>query len=495
MNYTTRIEELSLNYLNTVPKESRKAIGQFFTGAEAALFMGGMINAGKGHVKILDPGAGAGILTGAAVDQLIKNKELKTISVDLYETDERITGLLSSNMNYLRESLKEVAIDFQFNIISENFILFNESVWNDEGERKYDIVISNPPYKKISKEAPEAKVMSSIVYGQPNIYFLFMAMALKMLKLGGEFIFIVPRSFTSGLYFTAFRRWFLENAAIEKLHLFVSRDASFKSAEVLQETMIVKAIKGEKDSESIEITECATFDMEDIYSFRVPYDTCVKRDQNFFIYLPTKEEDIEILSRVHQFDDTLESLGFRLKTGVVVDFRSTEFLTDNPDGAVPLLWSYNFNGKGLNFPCRSEGKPQYILNNAESKNLLMPLKNYVLLKRFTSKEESRRLQPVVFEKEKFTDYPYISTENHLNYVTKTRGDASKEELYGLYTLFKSNLYDKYFRILNGSTQVNANEINSIPFPNIQTLINIGSAAIKETDLNSNRCDQIISNNI
>lgn len=36
---------------------------------------------------------------------------------------------------------------------------------------KYDVIIGNPPYKKIPKDAVEAHAMPDICYGAPNLYF------------------------------------------------------------------------------------------------------------------------------------------------------------------------------------------------------------------------------------------------------------------------------------------------------------------------------------
>lgn len=55
---------------------------------------------------------------------------------------------------------------------------------------------------KINKDSGQADAMRSIVFGQPDPYSLFMAMSAKLLKDDGGFVFIVPRSFTSGLYFS-----------------------------------------------------------------------------------------------------------------------------------------------------------------------------------------------------------------------------------------------------------------------------------------------------
>lgn len=59
-------------FLNAMPKSKRKKIGQFFTSRETAEYMASMFDFSRmqGEVRILDPGAGTGVLTAAIVDRL-----------------------------------------------------------------------------------------------------------------------------------------------------------------------------------------------------------------------------------------------------------------------------------------------------------------------------------------------------------------------------------------------------------------------------------------
>ncbi len=87
----------------------------------------------------------------------------------------------------------------------------------------------------------------------------------------------------------------------------------------------------------------------------------------------------------------------------------------------------------------------------------------MFVKRFTAKEEHRRLQCGVYLARKHPEYTEISTQNKINFISGLR-ELSECVVYGLYVLFNSTLYDSYYRILNGSTQVNSTEINSMPVP-------------------------------
>ena len=77
---------------------------------------------------------------------------------------------------------------------------------------------------------------------------------------------------------------------------------------------------------------------------------------------------------------------------------------------------------------------------------------------------------VVFtwQKKKHPEYSQISTQNKINFIDGMR-DLSECVVYGLYVLFNSTLYDCYYRILNGSTQVNSTEVNSMPVPSMDKM--------------------------
>ena len=495
MSITKIVYDNTMVYLKTVSKAGRKKIGQFFTPAPIAEYMGSLSNTSKETLSILDPGAGSGILSAAILDAVLKTGEVKQVNLDLYENNPDIIPLLQSNLIYMRKAAKQNNILLNYNIIEENFITANQFAWTGLiPNEKYDIVIANPPYKKISKNDPESNVMMDVVYGQPNLYFLFMAMGSRLLKKNGEFIYIVPRSFSSGLYFTAFRNFFLTSMRITNLHLFTSRESiSGKNDSILQETVILRAIKSQEFHNFIKITESFGDNCVDIISqYYADYDICVKQDNNCFLFFPTREEDVKVLDFVNKWPTTLKKLGYKMKTGIVVDFRETKWICTEESGkTIPLLWAYHLQNYRIQFPVEASGKPQYLINIPETKRLQMDAGNYILLKRFTSKEEKKRLQCALLFKNDFPMYESISTENHLNYITKVDGEMSNEEMYGLFVILNSSCLDRFFRILNGSTQVNANEINSIPFPALDDIIQIGKKVISCADITQLDCDAIL----
>jgi len=128
----------------------------------------------------------------------------------------------------------------------------------------------------------------------------------------------------------------------------------------------------------------------------------------------------------------------------------------------------------VRWPLSKSRKPIAILLNKETKKMEIPIENYVLIKRFSSKEGKQRINAGVLL-QTFVKSNSIAIENHVNYIYKIKGKIAEDEAYGLTTLLNSRLYNQYFQVSNGSTQVNASEIRNLPFPSIKTIREIGKA--------------------
>lgn len=126
----------------------------------------------------------------------------------------------------------------------------------------------------------------------------------------------------------------------------------------------------------------------------------------------------------------------------------------------------------------------------EQKGLRQPNTNYLFVKRFTAKEEHRRLQCGIYLARKHPEYTEISTQNKINFISGLK-NLSECVVYGLYVLFNSTLYDCYYRILNGSTQVNSTEINSMPVPPMSVIEEMGKELIRVKDMSEGSCDNIL----
>ncbi len=486
------IIERTNKYIDRMPKKEHKKYGQFFTNKETARFMAGLyhISKNKSKVRILDAGAGSGILSCALLERLEKMASVESVVLTCYENDDNIVGLLRENLLCCQQNSTK---NIQVEIITDNYITsqsldFNRMLGGHSKPQKYDLVIGNPPYKKIPKDAPEAAAMPEVCYGAPNLYFIFAAMGLFNLERDGEMVYIIPRSWTSGAYFKRFRQYFLTTGKIEQLHLFVSRKEVFDQEDILQETMIIKVKKTDKTPNKVTVTSShSSRDFDNLTSLSVPYSLIVSGN-DYYVYLVTDEKEIAVLERLHQFDKTLPEIGLKMKTGLTVDFRNRELLCNEAErGAVPLFYAQHIKQGEVQFPIQKEY--QYVLTNR--KGIVQDNQNYLFVKRFTVKEEHRRLQCGVYLSKNYPQYQKISTQNKINFVDGVQTELSECLVYGLYVLFNSTLYDKYYRILNGSTQVNATEINAMPVPDLESIQEMGRKLMKSRDLSEKNCNVIL----
>lgn len=487
-----KIVDLTNQYIDSMPKKERKKYGQFFTSIETARFMAGLyhISENMDTVKVLDAGAGSGILACAFIERLETLAFIKNIELTCYENDSNVLTLLQNNIAFCKEhSSKNIIV----NISTDNYILsqyldFNCMIGGNKNPVKYDFVIGNPPYMKISKDAPEAAAMPAVCYGAPNMYFIFASMSLFNLKEEGEMVYIIPRSWTSGAYFKRFREYFLTKGKIEHIHLFISRNKVFDKENVLQETIIVKVKKTCTIPKEVTITSSnSNCDFDDLTFLTVPY-SLVVFGTDYYVYLVTNQEEVKVLEKLYKFNKTLPDIGVKMKTGLTVDFRNQDILRDEAEeGAIPLFYSQHIKQGRIEFPIQKE----YEYMTMDRKGLIQDNKNYLFVKRFTAKEESRRLQCGVYLAKDFPQYKKISTQNKINFVDGFLTEMTEYLVYGLYVLFNSTLYDKYYRILNGSTQVNSTEINAMPIPDLESIQEMGKKLMKSQDYSENNCNMIL----
>jgi adenine-specific DNA-methyltransferase len=488
--YAERLAEL---YAENHSIEKRKSSGQFFTPAQVARFMANMLDIKGNHIRLLDPGAGIGILSAALCERLADRSNSLTLTIDAYENDSELLPFLKAVLESCKNTLGTKDINMAYNIHEQDFILYNEAyvnrnnhLWAGKEPILYDFVIANPPYYKLNKNSPHAAVMSDYVCGQPNIYTLFMAISANMLKPAGEMVFITPRSFCSGLYYKKFRQWFLANVELSHVHIFESRKEIFDKDEVLQENIILKAKRKKEGTHNgkIIISTSKNKCFETIKELTVSDpDLILNKTEESFIKIPASPLDIAVLNVIDEWPFRLRELGLEISTGPVVPFRAERYLLQEPTNngkSVPLLWMHNMTGMKTVWPANQNKKPAAIKVVEDSEPLLLPVKNYVLVRRFSSKEQPRRLHSSVFLVSEFP-HASIGIENHLNYIHKPGKDLSVDEVYGLSAILNTAIVDNYFRTLNGNTQVNATDIRSLPFPAMKDIIKIGQVVRKKLD--------------
>jgi adenine-specific DNA-methyltransferase len=485
---------LANDYLKSVDYQKRKKIGQFFTPKKNAEFMANCINLDAKQKSVLDPGAGTGILSAAVSERIFNDcSDPISLSIVAYENDKKIIPVLKSTLKACEQRLSQKGHKLTYRIEQDDFITANSHYFQiDEnsptGKRKsfFDAVIANPPYFKIPQQSLQSIASRDYVFGQPNIYSLFMIMSAIMIKPHGDIVFITPRSFCSGFYYRKIREWFINNTSFRKVHIFESRKKVFCEEKILQETIIfhtIKDIPTDANRINISISFDRKFELKETFPVKKS-EFIINRKHESFIRLPSSSLELKIIDTVDSWSKTLQDLGFNISTGPVVEHRNRESIKDNVTNKndVPLFLMQNMIDDKIVWPYTDSVEKQGIQINEKTMKYLLPIENYVLLRRVTSKEQKKRVCAAPFYGDHYGQFKLIGFENHLNYIYKTKGSLSESEMIGLVALLNSKITDIYFRILNGNNQVNATEMRTFPLPELEKIRLLGKEFLKQKNI-------------
>lgn len=499
-------DRLGIHYSNSVDQDHKKQHGQFFTPKAIAALMGGFADCNSVHLSILDPGCGTAILTCSLIESLLeRGQQLRTVSLTTYETDRELIPYTRKSLEYLKVWLFQRDVILDFSLRTRDFVLDQADCLNDSYElfkqafETYDIIISNPPYFKLSIDDKRAIAAKAIVNGHPNIYSAFMAISAKLLKENGQLIFITPRSYASGGYFKLFREYFFRIVEIDKVHLFVSRKDTFTRDNVLQETVIIKGRRVSLNTPDHQVTVQSSHGLRDIDTpmikvFRQKELIDIHSNEKI-LFLPTTDADENILNLVKRWNGNLARHHIHISTGPVVAFRAWNHIVEKSEEdqatLAPLFWLHNVKPMILEWPLIRPEKGQHIRIQQETRSFLIPNKNYILLRRFSSKDDKSRLIAAPY----FCNYlnsPFIGVENKVNYIYRKGGHLERNEIVGLCALLNSQFFDSYFRIFNGNVNVSATELREMKLPELNEIKMIGERIILSNDFTAEHANNIVN---
>ena len=474
VNWFGHIEQ-SLDVAMTLTSSRKKTrqseLGQFLTPDSVSTFMAGLFPPLPQTVRLLDAGAGKGALTAAFINRRNRQEGANCISAHNYELDNVVLDELHKITCELRR-LDGVEIEvFECDFIERAATMLQLG----KGPR-YTHAILNPPYKKINSASLHRAFLSAIGLETVNLYSGFVGLAVALMEAGGEVVAIIPRSFCNGPYYQPFRRFIFARASIRHIHLFDTRNIAFKHDGVLQENIIIRLTCGVPQSE-VTISTSADDTFVDYREAIHPFDRIVSpSDGDQFIHIPTGD-GADILSS-STFGYRLEELGLFVSTGPVVDFRMTNDLRADPEpGTVPLLYPGHFGRNGLQWPKPGFKKANAIRHTRETAKWLFPCGFYAVVRRFSSKEERRRIVANVVDPAALPA-EMIGFENHLNVLHDRKKPLSEDLARGIVLYLNATAVDQYFRRFNGHTQVNATDLRTMRYPNREALIGLGIWAKK-----------------
>ena len=475
----------------------QKRLGQFLTPPHVADLMAGMFRCRGPRIRLLDAGAGMGMLSAAFVRrQLMRDTPPARIEVCAYELDEALIAGIEETFEACRAACEARSVAFSSTVRNTDFLDEGAEMLRDDffsiRPQTFDAAIVNPPYGKLSTASAAYRLLRNVNAETTNLYTAFLNLVIGLLKPGGELVAITPRSFCNGTYFKPFRQNLLRQMSFRDIHVFDSRSAAFKHDKVLQENIILHAIKDAKAPRTIRVSQSGGADGDTIRTrVLLASEVASPDDPEAFIHIPTSDRHMAAREQVCALDATLATLGLTVSTGRVVDFRAREHLRQEPDRSTsPLIYPCHFQGLFVRWPKHPARKPNAIENNSHTASLLVPSGVYVLTKRFTSKEERRRVVACIYAPEHVAPVP-VGFENHVNYVHAHGQGLEMVLAKGLWAFLNSSSLDLYFRQFNGHTQVNATDLRNVRFPTADQLSRIGSH-IGDDNLQQEQIDEIIT---
>lgn len=467
----------------TTPRQRKSQLGQFMTPSSVAEFMASLFELPvRSAIRLLDAGAGQGALTAAFVEWARGNSR---ISATAFEFDEAILPDLRATLAAIESRTKADCELIEGDFIEEAA----NRICLGKGER-YTHVILNPPYKKIGNDSKHRALLRAAGLETVNLYTGFVGLTLELLEPGGELVAIIPRSFCNGPYYQPFRRFILRRAAIRHIHLFDARNKAFKDDGVLQENIIIKLVRGAEQG-PVTISTSTDDSFADYAEKHHDFARIVfPDDADTFIHIPTGDDE-QILERAN-FSHSLADLGLTVSTGPVVDFRLKEDLRADPEvGTVPLLYPGHFKGTGLQWPKPGFKKPNAIRDTMATRKWLYPNGFYAVVRRFSSKEERRRIVANVIDPARLPA-AMIGIENHLNVFHAKRQPISEDLAHGLAAYLNATAVDTYFRRFNGHTQVNATDLRAMRYPSLDVLIALGQWAKDRASISQDDIDEWVN---
>ena len=473
-------------------KNENIRLGRFFTKLPTAKLMADRCSLSEKHtVRVLDPGAGTGILTAAILERLCQSQGLREINLVCYENNAAYLPMLKLNLDKIRRRCRKLyGVKVAVNILEENYILSGREAYTinlfQQNADYFDYVIMNPPEELMAADSPEALCVKDLFGGAIDLTYLFVAMAANALAKDGEMVMLVPTVFATAPQLAKLRNVLLSENTLVGMHLFCDD----KPGKPLKKEMALHlkhrpAVAA--DTVSITVSTDDGTPEKTEYLTSQPISTIVRGEDKALLLLRDTGE-IQVLKYMQSLSCNFSTFGLRMKTGLTLPSRYRDYLYDAPTpGTVPLIHPCSVGGGRVQFPANIKG--QFLMPVIPS--LMQPNHNMLLVHRVPAKSEKRRFVAGVYLSSQLGSQKFISTHNKLNYIDSTKGEIDPPFLFGLYGFLSSSICDTYVRLISKSGQVNAKEMSNLPLPKADVLRRIGSQLISVRVYTPQYCDKVI----
>lgn len=338
-----------------------------------------------------------------------------------------------------------------------------------------DVVVCNPPYRKMTAAElePLREAYSEVIEAQPNLYCLFIALCVRLLRIGGRAALVTPTSFLSGQYFGRLRKFLICNTDVEHIGMVSDRQGVFIDVE--QETALtVLRRRTEEDRSQVRANVSVVSGTGQYTSVG----ECILPNAGAVWPIPRSVADVALLKTAAVSQSRLSDYGYRVRIGAYVWNRDKrpkfESLQDarrvKAHTAMPLMWSRDIApGRIVRLENTSAygGKHRFV-DLGDKKHSSVVTSPCVVMQRVTSNDQTRRLVAAAVSPGVFDTYGGFIGENHV-VIIEAVSDKPALPPTKLAELLSAHAVDRYFRCISGATNVSAFELNHLALPDPQAL--------------------------
>jgi len=460
---------LSLLYTSLLLPEWRAKHGVYYTPpslADRLLDQAEAAGVNWSTAHILDPAAGAAAFLVPATARLMRTMGGCDPAVAIRNISTRIRGYeIDPFAAWMGQVFIEAAVLPTITLADRRpeCITVCDSL-KMETQTRFDLVIGNPPFGRVSLPAKQRERFARSLYGHANLYGLFTDLAVDRAHPKGLISFLTPSSFLAGEYFKNLRAVLSREAPPVAIDFVTARRGVFE--DVLQETVLATYRKGAREAGERCTSAMVSFIQPQPGSpvrpvaagcFTLPRHACAPW------VLPRHADEETLAKRLRSMPERLEDWGYKVSTGPLVWNRHKSQLREEPGrGHIPLVWAECISdGRFIFRSDRRNHQPFFKLGPDD--DWLIVRSSCVLLQRTTAKEQARRLIAAEMPASFVAAHGGVTVENHLNMMIPTVAKplVSPALLAGF---LNSAAADRAFRCLSGSVAVSAYELENLPLP-------------------------------
>lgn len=405
---STNLDYSDLSYKATkiIDKKTKKNNGIYFT--HPSTIQKNLLELEKytqNINSILEPSFGTGEYIRALQDQHI---------------NANITGI---ELN--KDIYDMVANDSQFHNANCEYI-HDDFITHDFFEKKYDLIIGNPPYFVIKKK--DVPLDYHLHFdGRPNIFVLFILKSMKLLSENGILSFVLPRNFLNSLYFNKVRIAICESFKI--LNIF---DCEDNFIETKQKTIIMIIQKNQTKSFKHNNNPFVVHFEHNIIAFGTP-------------------AHIEKIHSLCEGSTTLEQIGCKVSVGNVVWNENKDILTTD-ETKTRLIYSSDIVDKKLTFRrYPNDDKKNYINKAGQTGPILVLNRGYGV-------GEYKFEYCLINEPKEYLIENHLICIKHIDRIDNEKMIKIYEEII---RSFENNKTKEFIKIYFGNNAINTTELCKI----------------------------------